>query len=492
MSVNRARLRLTVLYSALLAALVAAFAFASYSFIARTELKHIDLTLHEQSEIVTQILAAAGRDGRYDRADSARILAALHDLRAAGIRTWIFNGANAITFSTAMVNEGEGPGEERFVLGDSVPASALGAAARQATSTRIHGTVATRSGDVRLYGEPLPPNLGGGAMIVSYRLRDLHDLLVDARGAAVIAVLLALLVSIPAGYLLARESLDPVAQMSAQADRIGAENLHERLPVLNANDELGRLARTFNALLDRVANAFEQQRRFMADASHELRTPVAIMRGEAEVALSAENRTRDEYRDALEIVRDAGDRLTRTVNDVFLLARVDAGQVPLSPAPLYLDEVVADTCRAMRSLATPRGIDVVVDVPDERPYVGDAALLARLVMNLVDNAIKYSYDDGTIEVAMRTEPAAIVLTVGNAGPGIPEGATSHVFDRFYRVDDARVHTTLSHASGSGSGLGLSIARWIADVHGGALDLTTASPAMTVFTLRLPREPLLRV
>ena len=120
----------------------------------------------------------------------------------------------------------------------------------------------------------------------------------------------------------------------------------------------------------------------MADASHELRTPVAIMRGEAEVALSAENGTRDEYRDALEIVRDAGDRLTRTVNDVFLLARVDAGQVPLSPAPLYLDEVVAETCRAMRSLAKPRGIEVVVDVPDEQPYVGDAVLLARLVMNL--------------------------------------------------------------------------------------------------------------
>jgi heavy metal sensor kinase len=359
-------------------------------------------------------------------------------------------------------------------------------------STGLHATVPTRSGEVRLYGEPLPPKLGGGALIVSYRLRDLQDLLVQARNAAVIAVLLALLISIPAGYLLARESLDPVAQMSAQADRIGAENLHERLPVVNANDELGRLAGTFNELLDRVANAFEQQRRFMADASHELRTPVAIMRGEAEVALSAENPTVDEYRDALEIVRDAGDRLTRTVNDVFLLARVDAGQVPLSPAPLYLDEVVADTCRAMRSIAKLRGIEVLVDVPDELPYVGDPVLLARLVTNLVDNAIKYSYDDGTIQVAMPTEPTVITLTVENRGPGIPEAAQLHVFDRFYRADDARAHTALSHGSGSGSGLGLSIARWIAEVHGGSLDLTTASSIVTVFTLHLPRQPLLRV
>ena len=490
MRINRVRLRLTVLYSALLATFIAAFAFASYTFLGRTELKHIDVTLHEQSEIVAQVLAAQRNEGHYDRADSARILAALHDLRAAGIRTWIFNSANAITFSTAMVNEGEGPGEERFVLGDTLPLSTLDVAARQAMSTGLHATLPTRSGDVRLYGEPLPPRLGGGALIVSYRLRDLHDLLVQARNAAVIAVLLALLISIPAGYLLARESLDPVAQMSAQADRIGAENLHERLPVLNANDELGHLARTFNELLDRVANAFEQQRRFMADASHELRTPVAIMRGEAEVALSAENRTLDEYRDALEIVRDAGDRLTRTVNDVFLLARVDAGQVPLSPAPLYLDEVVADSCRAMRSLAKLRGIEVLVDVPDELPYVGDPVLLARLVTNLVDNAIKYSYDDGTIQVAMRSEPTLITLTVENRGLGIPEAAQLHVFDRFYRADDARAHTALSH--GSGSGLGLSIARWIAEVHGGSLDLTTASSIVTVFTLHLPRQPLPRV
>ena len=146
----------------------------------------------------------------------------------------------------------------------------------------------------------------------------------------------------------------------------------------------------------------------------------------------------------------------------------------------------------MRSIAKPRGIEVLVDLPGEQPYVGDEALLAQLMMNLVDNAIKYSYDDGTIEVVMRAEPTAITLTVANGGPGIPEAARSHVFDRFYRADEARAHTALSHGGGTGSGLGLSIARWIAEVHGGALDLTTASATTTVFTLRLPLQPLLRV
>ena len=196
--------------------------------------------------------------------------------------------------------------------------------------------------------------------------------------------------------------------------------------------------------------------------------------------------------DALEIVRDAGDRLTRTVNDVFLLARVDAGQVPLSPAPLYFDEVVGETCRAMRSLAKPRGIEVLVTFQASSHMSATRPFSRSLVTNLVDDAIKYSYDDGTIEVVMRAEPTAITLTVANGGPGIPEAARAHVFDRFYRADEARVHTALSHGGGTGSGLGLSIARWIAEVHGGALDLTTASATTTVFTLRLPLQPLLRV
>ena len=117
-------------------------------------------------------------------------------------------------------------------------------------------------------------------------------------------------------------------------------------------------------MLDRVDNAFEQQRRFMADASHELRTPVAILRGEADIALSSDGRTREEYRGALVVVHDAADRLSRTVNDIFLLARVDASQVPTAPAPLYLDELVADTCRAMRSLAAQRGVTLTCETAD--------------------------------------------------------------------------------------------------------------------------------
>jgi heavy metal sensor kinase len=352
----------------------------------------------------------------------------------------------------------------------------------------VQQTISTGEGRARLYGAPLPTALGKGTVIVSTSLSDLDTLLKDARNAAVAAVLVAVLLSALAGYILARQSLRPVTAMSQQADRIGAANLHERLRVTNQHDELGHLATTFNRMLDRVDNAFEQQRRFMADASHELRTPVAILRGEADIALSSDGRTREDYRGALVVTRDAADRLSRTVNDIFLLARVDASQVPTAPAPLYLDELVADTCRAMRSLAAQRSVTLTCEASGEIAYVGDTVLLERLVMNLVDNAIKYSDDGGTVDVHLDRNATSIRLVVTNGGRGIPEEARRHVFDRFYRVDAARTRAAGGATASSGSGLGLAIAKWIAEVHGGDVELTASEAGRTVFTFRLPPEP----
>jgi heavy metal sensor kinase len=482
------RARLSIWHSGLLALLVTAFAVASYGFLRRTELARIDSTLREQSEIVTQAMAAAAAGGTITRTDSAGLLSVMHDLRARGLRAWVFDASGRPTFTTAMVHEDEGAAEERRVLGDTLPAAELRAAGTLARTQVGERTIATDSARARLYGAPLPAALGAGAVVVSTSLRDLDALLAHARDAAIAAVVVAVLLSAFAGYVLARKSLSPVTAMGQQADLIGAANLHERLPVTNSDDELGRLATTFNRLLDRVDNAFEQQRRFMADASHELRTPVAILRGEADVTLSSDERTREDYRGSLLVVRDAADRLSRTVNDIFLLARVDASQVPTAPMPLYLDELVSDTCRAMRSLAAQRGIALTCDTPGEISYVGDAVLLERLVMNLVDNAIKYSNDGGTVQVRAEQSARCICVTVENGGRGIPPDARPHVFDRFYRVDAARTQPAHGGGASSGSGLGLAIAKWITELHGGELELTSSEPGRTVFTLRLPLAP----
>ncbi len=482
------RVRLTLWYSALLVLLVVAFAAASYAYLKRLELNRIDSTLHEQSEIVTQAMLSFGSPhATVDSLDLPRVLGAIHDLRARGIRAWIFDEGGTLVISTAQVQEGEGPGEERDVLGDTLSSSLLASIARRHAPVR--STVAAGVDGARISASPLPVALGNGMILVSYPLADLARLLARARAAAVLAILASLIVSLLAGYLLARNSMAPVSAMSGRAEVIGAANLHERIPVHNERDELGALAMTFNGLLDRVSTTLDQQRRFMADASHELRTPVAIMRGEADVVLRSDDRSPSDYREALVVVRDAADRLTHTVNDIFLLARVDAQQVPTTAAPLYLADLVTDACRAMRSIADRRdiSIDCVADV--DAPYIGDEQLLQRLVTNLLDNAIKYSADGGVVSVRFGRAPAGFELAISNGGPGIPPDARAHVFERFFRASLARTGG-VSNAGASGSGLGLSIARWVANLHEGTLELTEATNTRTTFTLRLPLEPVL--
>ncbi len=191
----------------------------------------------------------------------------------------------------------------------------------------------------------------------------------------------------------------PIKQMSDQAGLITSKNLHERLPVANKNDELGMLSTVFNDLLDRLNKSFDQQRRFMADASHELRTPLAIVRGESEVALT-KDRNADEYRESLAIVHDESKRLTQIVDDLFTLARADSGNFAAKFAEVYVAEIVTECVRSIRTLAHSRNISVELTAEEMR-IDGDESLLRRLIMNLLDNALKYNHKNGRISVVAK-------------------------------------------------------------------------------------------
>ena len=318
-----------------------------------------------------------------------------------------------------------------------------------------------------------------------YRIVALHSLhnrqrvlgrLAMAFGVAVpVASLLAGL----SALVIAHRALAPVAEMSAQAARIGATNLNERLPVANERDELGRLAMVINDLLARLETSFEQQRRFMADASHELRTPTAVICGEAEVALSRQARTPDDLRDSLRIVQVEGRRMSRIIEDLLLLARADAGQCPLVISDFYLDEAIAETAHAFRVLAAQRAIDLCFEANDELPFRGDQGLIQRMAANLLDNAIKYAPPRSVVYVRCARCGDAYTVAFSDAGPGIAPEDQPHIFERFWRADKAR-----SRAQ-SGAGLGLAIARWIAEVHGGRLELARSDVQGSTFVATLP-------
>jgi heavy metal sensor kinase len=286
------------------------------------------------------------------------------------------------------------------------------------------------------------------------------------------------------GWLLARKSLSPVVGMAEQARRMGAADLSRRLPVANPRDELGQLAGTFNELLDRIAEAFAQQRRFMADASHELRTPLAAIRAASSVTLQKPTRGEDEYREALSVVGDQARRITRLVEDMFTLARADAGHYPLRRERLYLDELLADAGRAAEVVGATRGIGIAVDSDGECPIDGDEDLLLRMVQNLIDNAMRHSPEGATVRVTLECGEREYRISVADSGPGIPEAARPRLFERFFRADESR--TRDGDGVGGGAGLGLAIARWSAEAHGGRLELVRSSPGDTVFAAILPR------
>lgn len=361
--------------------------------------------------------------------------------------------------------------------------------AAMATALRLYDpanpvaiTLPSTVGDFRVMSQPL---VIGGRMfgiVGRYSLREVTDTMQRIRAMFWVAIPLLLVFAATSGSFLAKRSLAPVGAMAVQAADISASNLHARVPV-SGGEELVRLANVINDLLDRLERSFEQQRRFMADASHELRTPTAVVRSEADITLSREHRTEAEYREAIAVMQDASRRLTRIVDDLFLLARADSGHQLVRLAPVYLEEVVDEATRAVRPLADRRGVRIEVTPLAESPFRGDADLLGRLLLNLLDNAIKHSPVDGRVDVRLHRANGTYELAVGDEGEGIPTELQPRIFDRFYRVDSARSRS--EDSATSGAGLGLSIARWIAEVHGGRLDLAESRPGRTEFRLQLP-------
>src|ERR1043165_2201918 len=285
---------------------------------------------------------------------------------------------------------------------------------------------------------PLSAEQNLGFALCAEPLSVIDDGLRQLRRNFVPGVPLVLLLASVGGYFLARKSLAPIASMNSQTQRISAESLSRRLDVTNPRDELGRLASTINDLLTRLESAFNEQQRFIADASHELRTPLAVLRGETEVAL-AKQRTADEYQESLSLIQEEAERLSRIVEDLFILARqpIDA-PATLIRERVSLNDAVKDCARAAQVLATRKGVRLKTE-NNSTPISlnGDKELITRMILNLLENAVKYTPAGGEISLALSRQNGNAEIVVRDTGIGIAETDRQRVFDRFYRVDKAR-------------------------------------------------------
>ena len=498
------RMRLTLWNASVLALVLGAFAFAGWITLTGTLNQRTDSAVRESARVVAGAIRAE-RSAAYARGDVEEVRGAteqavLRELRVGDLEVFIADeGAQLMAArqpgpSRTSIDEAVLlPDEVRTLLRDIVQTRAIEIAdERQVAigSVRMRD-IEWRAGVTRL--APVAQDPGEPALLVTvlHSLEDDRLLLRAVRNTLLLAIPLALLASVIAGYALARRSLAPLDAITTRTASITAANLDDRLQVVNPHDELGRLAQIMNGLLGRVGDAFRTQRQFVADASHELRTPIAIIRGEADVTLRRSTRDEAEYRDALQVIQEESVRLSRIVDDLFLLARVDAGSPIGEHREVAVREWVAAAARSVRSLAESRGVSLLVtNSTDAAVHLqGDQVLLHRLLLNLLDNALKHAPSGSTVSVRVDVTDQLVHIEVEDEGPGVLLALRDRLFERFVHRAASQSDVDAGGHRG-GAGLGLAIAQAIAHAHDGHIALCPPTDRSTGarFRVSLPRSP----
>ena len=348
-------------------------------------------------------------------------------------------------------------------------------------------TIQTTEGErLRLFAVPIninilgpPPGIQPAALVIARSTRQIDNAIAKLVRTFVVAVPLALALAAAGGIFLAGRALKPVDRIAQTAQEIGENDLSRRINV-NTKDELGRLAATLNAMIGRLERAFQRQKQFTDDASHELRAPLAVIEAESSLALQKE-RPPSDYRQSLETISQEAKQMSGLIDRMLLLARADAGKEQWNFTQVDLSRLISNLSADIEVLCQEKGLSFQLGHMEELVVKGDEARLRELFMNLLDNAVRYTPSPGAVSVSLRREVQMAVVTITDTGVGIPAEHIPLIFDRFYRVDKSR-----SRAEG-GSGLGLAICRHIAGAHGGKIEVESQVGAGSTFSVWLPLQ-----
>ena len=458
------RVRLTLWYGSALALILVLFAVSLYLVMSRALREQVDASLDEAAAVAIRTLGEH-RFGPFlifeDLSQDFPEIALLDKFFQ------IFGPAGQVTIQSANIQSREIPLSQ-----PSFRASLEGHSTFE--SVQFENGVPLRLLSVPIrQGDRLVNILRVGTSLQSTN-RMLHRLLVGLY----IASPLALLVSLGGGWFLAGRALRPVHAITKAAQRIAAGDWTQRIRTPHSNDEIGQLASTFNDMIGRLEVSFRQIRQFSADASHELRTPLTITKGETELALRRPRQAED-YRVVLESNLEEIDRMSRIVDELLFLSRADLGEIKLKMVPVQLDDLVREIQQQAQVLGEERHIQTVLEVVEPVVVQGDDLRLRELLLNLLDNAVKYSQKGQTVELSLTVSGGQGKLVIRDHGIGIAPEDQERVFDRFYRTDEARAHAA------KGTGLGLSICKWIVEVHHGTIEMKSTTQGGSCFTVCLP-------
>jgi heavy metal sensor kinase len=446
------RVRLTLWYAAALSVLLLGFALGVYFFVQRSLTRQLERLLDEQFKAVETGLQ------EQEEADDLEELGQRRSVAFFEVKT-----GDQLVYCT--------PGWSRAGFDHAL------ALARQRP---VWSAAAADGQPYRLRSQNVPGNGQSYRLTVAVSAQTLHRTLRTLAAILLIGLTLAVGVALLGAYFLAGRVLAPIQAITAKAREITAERLSERLPVRNADDELGRLATVVNDLLARLDDSFQRLRRFTADASHELRTPLTAIRSVGEVALQ-EPREPAAYRDALGSILEETGHLSQLLDDLLTLTRADADRVALAGERISLATLAREVVDIVRVLAEDKGQVLRMTLDEAVQVDADPRALRQAALNLLDNAIKYTPTGGEIRIAVRENAdGAAVLEVADNGPGISAEHHARIFERFYRVDPSR---SVQH----GVGLGLSIAQWAVTANGGTIELDSAPGQGTTFRMVLPPD-----
>ena len=461
------RVRLTLWYGTALVLVLIIFGGALYAVLARGLRDQIDRSLDEAAVVAVRAVEQHGLGPFLPFEDLA---AEFPELAVLDKSFQIFSPAGKITIQSPNLRRQDIP------LSPTALAAALNGQATFESARFQDGST------FRLLSVPIREN---GVLVnivqVGTSLRPVEEMLHRLVLVLLVLAPIALAVALGGGWFLADRALRPVEAITQAAQRIAAGDLTQRLAAPSTSDEIGRLAATFNDMIARLEASFRQVRQFSADASHELRTPLTVIKGEAELALRR-TRPAEDYKLVLESTLEEIDRMTQIVDELLFLSRTDLGEVVIERLPVRLDALVEDIRRQTGVLGQEQGVQVTVGSVDPATVLGDELRLRELLLNLVDNAVKYSRPGGKVEIALLREGAAARLSVTDQGIGMTPEEMGRIFDRFYRTDAARAHAK------KGTGLGLSICKWIAEAHHGRIEVQSHVGEGSRFTVVLPVTP----